>query len=152
MRRALGSPLAGHRELTDGMVNTAYRLTTADGRDRVLKVAPPPGTPLLTHERDLMRTEAMAFARMAEHGLPVPEVLLAEDDPLLMTARRDLPWSAARPADRERLRGDPGARPPPARHHRGPLRPPVRPKWTDVERGALGDDRHRPSTPSGQSR
>ncbi|MGX7827140.1 phosphotransferase family protein [Actinokineospora sp. 24-640] len=109
LRRALGSPLAGHRELTDGMFNTAYRLTTADGRDCVLKLAPPPGAPLLTYERGLMRTEAMAFARMAEHGLPVPEVLLAEDDLLLMTALRGLPWSAAQPADRERLRGDLGA-------------------------------------------
>jgi aminoglycoside phosphotransferase (APT) family kinase protein len=107
-RRALGSPLAGHRELTGGTFNTAYRLTTADGRECVLKVAPPPGTPLLTYERDLMRTEAMAFARMAEHGLPVPEVLLAEDDLLLMTALRGLPWSAARQADGERLRGDLG--------------------------------------------
>lgn len=97
VRRALGVPLAAHVELTDGMFNTAYRLTAADGRETVLKVAPPPGVPLLTYERDLMRTEALAFELMAAHGLPVPEVLLHEDDFLLMTALRGEPWSAARP-------------------------------------------------------
>ncbi|MEU4764340.1 aminoglycoside phosphotransferase family protein [Actinosynnema sp. NPDC023794] len=97
VRRALGVPLAAHVELTDGMFNTAYRLTAADGRETVLKVAPPPDVPLLTYERDLMRTEALAFELMAAHGLPVPEVLLHEDDFLLMTALRGEPWSAARP-------------------------------------------------------
>ncbi|MFD1146250.1 phosphotransferase family protein [Saccharothrix hoggarensis] len=97
VRRVLGVPLVAHVELTDGMFNTAYRLTTADGRETVLKVAPPPGVPLLTHERDLMRTEALAFELMAAHGLPVPEVLLHEDGLLLMTALRGVPWSTARP-------------------------------------------------------
>ncbi|MER5265757.1 phosphotransferase [Actinosynnema sp. NPDC002837] len=97
VRRALGVPLAAHVELTDGMFNTAYRLTAADGRETVLKVAPPPDVPLLTYERDLMRTEALAFGLMAARGLPVPEVLLHEDDFLLMTALKGEPWSAARP-------------------------------------------------------
>jgi prepilin-type processing-associated H-X9-DG protein len=39
----------------------------------------------------------LAFELMAAHGLPVPEVLLHEDDFLLMTALRGEPWSAARP-------------------------------------------------------
>lgn len=97
LRRVLGVPLAGHVELTEGMFNTAYRLTAVDGRQTVLKVAPPPDVPLLTYERDLMRTEAAAFELMAAHGLPVPEVLLHEDGLLLMTALRGEPWSAARP-------------------------------------------------------
>lgn len=97
VRRALGVPLAAHVELTDGMFNTAYRLTAADGRETVLKVAPPPDVPLLTHERDIMRTEALAFGLMAAHGLPVPEVLLHEDGLLLMTALKGEPWSSARP-------------------------------------------------------
>ncbi|WP_051765904.1 aminoglycoside phosphotransferase family protein [Saccharothrix syringae] len=94
-RRALGAPLAAHVELTEGMFNTAYRLTAADGREAVLKVAPPPDVPLLTYERDLMSTEALAFRLMAERGLPVPEVLLHEDGLLLMTALRGAPWHAA---------------------------------------------------------
>lgn len=101
-RRALGAPLAGHVELTEGMFNTAYRLTAANGRQAVLKVAPPPDVPLLTYERDLMGTEALAFRLMAARGLPVPEVLLVEDGLLVMTALRGEPWSAAR----ERLTDD----------------------------------------------
>lgn len=97
VRRALGVPLAAHVELTEGMFNTAYRLTAADGRETVLKVAPPPDVPLLTYERDLMRTEALAFELMAARGLPVPEVLLHEDGLLLMTALRGEPWLSARP-------------------------------------------------------
>ena len=97
VNRVLGVPLAAHVELTEGMFNTAYRLTAADGRETVLKVAPPPDVPLLTYERDLMRTEALAFELMAARGLPVPEVLLHEDGLLLMTALRGEPWSAARP-------------------------------------------------------
>ncbi len=97
VRRVLGVPLAEHVELTEGMFNTAYRLTAADGRVTVLKVAPPSDVPLLTYERDLMRTEALAFELMAAHGLPVPEVLLHEDGLLLMTALAGEPWSAARP-------------------------------------------------------
>ncbi|MFI9006208.1 phosphotransferase family protein [Actinosynnema sp. NPDC053489] len=96
VRRALGVPLAAHVELTEGMFNTAYRLTAADGREAVLKVAPPPDVPLLTYERDLMRTEALAFELMAARGLPVPGVLLHEDGLLLMTALRGEPWSSAR--------------------------------------------------------
>ena len=96
VRRVLGVPLAGYVELTEGMFNTAYRLTAADGRETVLKVAPPPGVPLLTHERDLMRTEALAFGLMASRGLPVPEVLLHEDGLLLMTALKGVPWSSTR--------------------------------------------------------
>jgi aminoglycoside phosphotransferase (APT) family kinase protein len=96
VRRVLGVPLAAHVELTEGMFNTAYRLTAADGRETVLKVAPPPDVPLLTHERDLMRTEALAFELMAAHGLPVPEVLFHENGLLLMTALNGEPWTSAR--------------------------------------------------------
>ncbi|ONI87370.1 hypothetical protein ALI22I_21850 [Saccharothrix sp. ALI-22-I] len=97
VRRVLGVPLAEHVELTDGMFNAAYRLTAADGREVVLKVAPPPDVPLLTHERDLMRTEALVFGLMAAHGLPVPEVLFHEDGLLLMTALKGESWMSARP-------------------------------------------------------
>lgn len=95
VREALGVGLAAHVELTEGMFNTAYRLTTEDGRESVLKVAPPAGVPVMTYERDLMRTEALAFSLMAGRGLPVPSVLLATDDLLLMTALRGTPWNAA---------------------------------------------------------
>ncbi|MFT7837188.1 aminoglycoside phosphotransferase family protein [Saccharothrix sp. BKS2] len=102
LRRVLGSPLAAHVELTDGMFNTAYRLTAADGREVVLKVAPPTGVPLLTYERDLMRTEALVFGLMADRGVPAPRVLLHEDGLLVMTALRGTPWHAAELSDAER--------------------------------------------------
>ncbi|MGM1061903.1 phosphotransferase family protein [Saccharothrix sp. Mg75] len=110
LRRAAGVPLASHDELTEGMFNTAYRLTAADGRGFVVKVAPPPGVPLLTYERDLMRTEALVFGLMAERGLPVPDVLLHEDGVLLMTALTGVPWNAAElpDADRAALRHELG--------------------------------------------
>lgn len=96
VRRALGTALVAHVELTDGMFNTAYRLTTDDGRHFVLKVAPPPDAALMTYERDLMRTEVLAFELMADAGLPVPEVFYAADGLLLMAALDGEPWLAAR--------------------------------------------------------
>ncbi len=102
VREALGVGLASSAELTEGMFNTAYRLTTVDGREAVLKVAPPADVPLMTYERNLMRTEALAFSLMAARGLPVPSVLLASDDLLLMTALRGTPWNAAALSDAER--------------------------------------------------
>ncbi|MDU0294141.1 aminoglycoside phosphotransferase family protein [Saccharothrix longispora] len=102
LHRAVGRGLSSHVELTGGMFNTAYRLTADDGREYVLKVAPPPGAPLLTHEHDLMRTEGLAFRLMAERGVPVPEVLLHEDDVLLMTALDGVPWHGADLSDTER--------------------------------------------------
>lgn len=96
LQRALGARLVDHVELTDGMFNTAYRLTTDDGRRFVLKVAPPPGAALMTYERDLMRTEVLAFELMANAGLPVPEVFHAEDGLLLMAALEGEPWLVAR--------------------------------------------------------
>ncbi|QRK07431.1 aminoglycoside phosphotransferase family protein [Archangium violaceum] len=63
-------------ELTDGMFNAAYALELEGQAPVVLKVAPPPGQPLLTYERDLMRTEVEFYERVAkETTCPVPRVL-----------------------------------------------------------------------------
>jgi len=65
-RHAFGVGLApgaaGLRELTDGWFNAVHELALADGRRVVLKIAPPPGAPVMTYERDLMATEP-AFPR-----------------------------------------------------------------------------------------
>ena len=77
---ALGDAAAGAvtRELTEGTFNAAHAVDLADGRQLVLKVAPPPGTPLLTYERQLLATEAMALRAVAERtGVPVPELVSA---------------------------------------------------------------------------
>jgi aminoglycoside phosphotransferase (APT) family kinase protein len=67
-------------ELTEGTYNAAYRVRLADGQVFVLKVAPPPGMDLLTHEVDLMRTEARFFEQAREAGAPVPAIAFADLD------------------------------------------------------------------------
>ena len=85
VRRGFGSTAAldEWRELTNGTYNAAYSVTV-DGRPLVLKVAPPPGLDLLTHEVDLMRTEADFYRRAAVAGIPVPEVVFADFDRTLI--------------------------------------------------------------------
>lgn len=69
-----GAEVTGVRSLDGGMFNAAYALRLGDGRDVVLKVAPPDDAPLLTYERDLMRTEVDLYQRAAG-VVPVPDVL-----------------------------------------------------------------------------
>lgn len=107
------------RPLTDGMFNAAYALRYADGSRVVVKVAPPPGTPVLSYERDLMRTE-LDFYRRASGHVPVPTVLGADlsrdhlDRDLLVMAHLDgRPLTKVRRAlgrdDRTRVRQELGA-------------------------------------------
>lgn len=62
-------------ELTDGWFNAVYDVELADGRETVLKVAPPPTRRLLTYETEMMQGELEFFRRAAEAGCPVPELL-----------------------------------------------------------------------------
>ena len=82
VRRGFGphARVAECTELTDGTYNLAYRMRLVDGPSAVLKVAPPPGMDLLTHEVDLMRTEVDFYRRAAAVGAPVPDVLYADLD------------------------------------------------------------------------
>jgi aminoglycoside phosphotransferase (APT) family kinase protein len=77
--RAFGpsAGVAGWREFEGGTYNAAYAVTLDDGRELVLKVAPPPDLKLLTHEVDLMRTEVDFYGQAAAAGVPVPEVVYA---------------------------------------------------------------------------
>jgi aminoglycoside phosphotransferase (APT) family kinase protein len=82
MRRMLGpqAVVSGITELTDGMFNAVYRMSIAPGvGDVVLKSSPPIGIPLLTYERDILRTEA-AFYQLAAQlpGVPVPKVVATD--------------------------------------------------------------------------
>jgi aminoglycoside phosphotransferase (APT) family kinase protein len=65
-------------ELTDGWFNAVYDVLLDDGRETVLKIAPPPGTRTLAYEHDMMRGELEFFARAAEVGAAVPELLHAD--------------------------------------------------------------------------
>ncbi|MGN6239327.1 MAG: phosphotransferase family protein [Cellulosimicrobium cellulans] len=62
-------------ELTYGYFNALYRVRLFDGTQVVLKIAPPAGVPVLTHEHALMRNEiaAMDLVRR-ETRVPVPRV------------------------------------------------------------------------------
>ena len=82
VRRGFGSDARVSElvELTEGYYNAAYRLRLADGQVFVLKVAPPPGMDLLTHEVDLMRTEVRFFEEAREAGAPVPAIAFADLD------------------------------------------------------------------------
>ena len=73
---ALGDAVGvrGMRELTEGTYNAAYAVRLSDGRELLLKVAPPAGTPVLSYERHLLATEAMCLQRF--RGIvPVPELV-----------------------------------------------------------------------------
>jgi aminoglycoside phosphotransferase (APT) family kinase protein len=82
VRRGLGDEarISDRVELTEGYYNLAYRIHLTDGRLVVLKVAPPPGMKLLTHEVDLMRTEVDFFRRALAVGAPVPAIVHADLD------------------------------------------------------------------------
>jgi aminoglycoside phosphotransferase (APT) family kinase protein len=80
VRRGFGADaeVAECVELPEGTYNAAYRVDLAGGPRLVLKVAPPPGLKLLTHEKDLMRTEVHFYQRASAAGVPVPRVAFAD--------------------------------------------------------------------------
>ncbi|MFF1870614.1 phosphotransferase family protein [Kitasatospora herbaricolor] len=118
---APGTEVTEVEELTGGTFNAAYRLTLGpSGRTAVLKISPPPATPLLTYEHGLMRTETEFYRLIATRTeVTVPEVIaadfdrrLVDGDYLLMSHLPGAGWDRARPglsdADQARLRRDLG--------------------------------------------
>lgn len=66
-------------EMVDGWFNVAYRIRLRDGKDVVLKVAPPPSVEVLTYERGAMATELAALRLIPERtNVPVPAVDFAD--------------------------------------------------------------------------
>ncbi|MFC0623554.1 phosphotransferase family protein [Kribbella deserti] len=96
-------------ELTEGTFNTVYRIGLPDG-DLILKLAPDPAAPVLSYEHDLIRTET-GFYASAQGKAPVPEVVHAGEDFLLMTALPGTSWHSQTISgdDRTRLRKELGA-------------------------------------------
>ncbi len=67
-------------ELKDGWFNAAYALRLADGREVVLKIAPPAHAEVMRYERNVMATEVAAMRLVAQApGIPVPRVLFHDD-------------------------------------------------------------------------
>lgn len=62
-------------ELKDGWFNAAYNVRLADGREVILKIAPPRGAEVLTYEKDIMTTEVASMRLAARNpAIPVPEI------------------------------------------------------------------------------
>ncbi|MEV4347851.1 aminoglycoside phosphotransferase family protein [Actinoplanes sp. NPDC049596] len=73
-REALGTETATASELSGGGFASVWLASLTDGRQVVVKVAPPASARLLAYERELIPAEAVYFTLVA--GLaPVPEVL-----------------------------------------------------------------------------
>jgi aminoglycoside phosphotransferase (APT) family kinase protein len=69
------------RELKEGWFNAAYSLRLADGREVVVKIAPPPGAEVMRYEKNIMTTE-VAMMRLVRQNpaIPVPEIYFYDTD------------------------------------------------------------------------
>jgi aminoglycoside phosphotransferase (APT) family kinase protein len=114
--RALGRRVGSLWELTEGSYAALWRARLDDGRDVVIKLAPPGIVDLLSYERDIIRTEALFYELAAQTDVPVPALLHADlDGPiqyLIMSAIDGVPWSGVgqrlAAADGRRLRRELG--------------------------------------------
>jgi aminoglycoside phosphotransferase (APT) family kinase protein len=97
--------------LEEASFNTVHRVRSPDG-GLIVKLAPAPGTPTMTYERDLLRTEALFYQANAA-AAPVPQIVHTDfsrrhvpGDLLVMTELPGAAWNSSRraPADRARLR------------------------------------------------
>ncbi len=110
--------LTDARRLEGGWFATTYAVTLDDGTRVVVKCAPGPEKALLTHERDLLRAEALVYRLCAQHdethddGLFMPRVLhtdftraVVPVDVVVASFLPGVPWVDAgfgTPADDER--------------------------------------------------
>lgn len=63
------------RELKEGWFNAAYSLRLADGREVILKIAPPQAAEVLQYEMSIMTTEVAAMRLVRQNpAIPVPEI------------------------------------------------------------------------------
>ena len=77
MRRAFGDTgIDGAiTEFTAGWFNVTYGIRLGDGRNVVLKIAPPPGVPVLGYEANIMSTEVATMRLLRNHPvIPVPTI------------------------------------------------------------------------------
>lgn len=62
-------------ELKEGWFNAAYNVCLSDGREVILKIAPPPEAEVLTYEQNIMSTEVASMRLAAQNpAIPVPEI------------------------------------------------------------------------------
>ena len=67
-------------ELKEGWFNVAYNVRLADGREVVLKIAPPTDAEVLFYENNIMATEVAAMRLVRQNpAIPVPEIYYFDD-------------------------------------------------------------------------
>ncbi|MGI5380157.1 phosphotransferase family protein [Streptomyces sp. CA-251387] len=86
--------LATLRPLSGGTYNTVEELLLTDGRRYVLKVPPAPTVPGLTHESNLLVSEAEFYRAAAQADVPAPRVVALGSN-LLMTAVPGDAWNGS---------------------------------------------------------
>ncbi|GER89870.1 aminoglycoside phosphotransferase [Dictyobacter vulcani] len=63
------------RELKEGWFNAAYTVRLSDGREVILKIAPPEDAEVLAYEKNIMTTEVASLRLVRENPtIPVPEI------------------------------------------------------------------------------
>jgi aminoglycoside phosphotransferase (APT) family kinase protein len=101
--------LAGCRPLTGGTYNEVEELRLTDGTRYVLKIPPSTATAGLTHERELLCSEAEFYRAAAVAGVPAPRAVGARfDSHLLMTHCPGVPWSDVPSSEHAPLRRELG--------------------------------------------
>ncbi|MBN2500574.1 MAG: aminoglycoside phosphotransferase family protein [Anaerolineales bacterium] len=67
-------------ELNEGWFNASYEVRLADGREVILKIAPPQDAEVMLYEKDIMRTEVAAMRLVRQNpAIPVPEIYFYDD-------------------------------------------------------------------------
>ncbi|CAN95558.1 MULTISPECIES: phosphotransferase family protein [Sorangium] len=67
-------------ELKDGWFNAAYSVRLADGREVILKIAPPRDAEVMLYEKNIMTTEVAAMRLVRRNpAIPVPQIYHFDD-------------------------------------------------------------------------
>lgn len=67
-------------ELKQGWFNAVYSVRLADGREVILKIAPPQGAEVLQYEKNIMATEVASMRLVRQNpAIPVPEIYFYDD-------------------------------------------------------------------------
>ncbi len=67
-------------ELALGWFNAVYNVRLADGREVILKIAPPPGAEVMLYEKNIMGTEVATMRLVRRNpAIPVPEIYFYDD-------------------------------------------------------------------------
>src|SRR5690606_3138746 len=68
------------RELKEGWFNAAYAICLADGREVILKIAPPQDADVMQYEQNIMATEVASMRLVRQNpAIPVPEIYFFDD-------------------------------------------------------------------------